>query len=156
LRALGVLVAVFQGVPDQSVTDAGHLPSLVGIEEPEAAVHPAAAAVLRDALRDAATRRQIVVTSHSPDLLDDPTVPLGGSTTGGSAISPFFKDPSRVEPVERILAVGWNGGSTNVGELDDAGKMALRESLYTPGELLRINQLLPSGRSDAPLRLFEL
>ena len=66
LRAFGVLLALFQG--------AGNGDSkrrLVGIEEPEAALHPAAAGVLVDALREAAGHAQILVTSHSPDLLDN-------------------------------------------------------------------------------------
>lgn len=62
LRALGVLVALFAGT--------GGTLSTVGIEEPESALHPAAAGVLLDALRDASERRQVIVTSHSPDLLD--------------------------------------------------------------------------------------
>lgn len=70
LRALGVLVALFQssnGQPERV--------PLVGIEEPEIALHPAAAGVLRDSLRDASERTQVIVTSHSPDLLDDVTIP---------------------------------------------------------------------------------
>lgn len=63
LRALGILVALFQG-------GEGARPSLVGIEEPEVALHPAAAAVVRDALTCASTRCQVVVTSHSPELLN--------------------------------------------------------------------------------------
>ena len=49
LRALGILVALFQGnnSPKKRVL-------LVGIEEPEGALHPAAAGVLLDALREAA------------------------------------------------------------------------------------------------------
>ena len=62
LRALGVLVALF--------ANTGTTLSPIGIEEPESALHPAAAGVLLDALRDASERRQVIVTSHSPDLLD--------------------------------------------------------------------------------------
>jgi predicted ATPase len=40
LRALGVLVALFQGTSDYS-------PTFIGIEEPETALHPAASAALR-------------------------------------------------------------------------------------------------------------
>ena len=43
----------------------------MGIEEPELALHPAAAGVLIDSLREAADTAQVLVTSHSPDLLDD-------------------------------------------------------------------------------------
>jgi predicted ATPase len=113
LRALGVLVCLF--------SDTGDTLSTVGIEEPESALHPAAAGVLLDALRDASTRRQVIVTSHSPDLLD--------------------RDD--FEPSE-LYAVRSASGETNIGPLDDAGTHAMREHLYTPGELLRTDQLLPS------------
>lgn len=115
LRALGILVALFQ-------SSNGHRPRvpLVGIEEPEVALHPAAAGVLLDALRDASQRTQILVTSHSPDLLDDEQI-----------------------PGESILAVIAERGLTRIGALDEVGRSALRDRLYTPGELLRLNQLTP-------------
>jgi hypothetical protein len=112
LRALGVLVALF--------ADTGETLSTIGIEEPESALHPAAAGVLLDALRDASDRRQVVVTSHSPDLLDRHDFDLS-----------------------ELRAVRSIGGETVIGELDGAGALALREDLYTPGELLRTDQLLP-------------
>lgn len=115
LRALGILVALFQ-------SSNGHRPRvpLVGIEEPEVALHPAAAGVLLDALRDASQRTQILVTSHSPELLDDEQI-----------------------PGEAILAVMAERGLTRIGPLDEVGRSALRDRLYTPGELLRLNQLAP-------------
>jgi predicted ATPase len=112
LRALGVLVALFAST--------GTTLSPIGIEEPESALHPAAAGVLLDALRDASERRQVIVTSHSPDLLDRHDFDLS-----------------------ELRAVRSISGETVIGELDDAGALALREDLYTPGELLRTDQLLP-------------
>ena len=67
LRALGILVALFQGNYDPKKRVL-----LVGIEEPESALHPAAAGVLLDALREAADETQIIITSHSPDLQNFP------------------------------------------------------------------------------------
>lgn len=64
LRSFGILLATMQSA------DSG--PLLIGLEEPETAVHPAAARILMKALRFASERRQVLVTSHSPDLLDDP------------------------------------------------------------------------------------
>lgn len=113
LRALAVLTALFAST--------GQVLGPIGIEEPESALHPAAAAVLMDALRDASERRQVIVTSHSADLLD--------------------RDDFSVD---EILAVRSEGGETIVGRLDVGGETALRESLYTPGELLRRDQLLPA------------
>lgn len=119
LRALGVLVALFQSSNGQQQ----RVP-LVGIEEPEIALHPAAAGVLRDCLCDASETTQIVVTSHSPDLLDDNEI-----------------------PAEWILPVVAEQGVTTIGPLDEAGRSAIREHLYTPGELLRLNQLTPDPQA---------
>ena len=115
LRVLGVLTALFQ-----SSVDRKKKVPFVGIEEPEAVVHPGAAAILRDGLRMASSITQIVVTSHSPDLLDD-------------------KDISD----ENILAVVNKNGETMIGPLDNAGRSAIRDRLYTAGELLRLNQIEP-------------
>jgi predicted ATPase len=121
LRALGVLVALFAGT--------GGTLSTVGIEEPESALHPAAAGVLLDALRDASERRQVIVTSHSPDLLDRHDFKLS-----------------------ELRAVRSINGETVIGEIDQAGALALREDLYTPGELLRTDQLLPARADQAEAR----
>lgn len=115
LRALGIIIALFQARKDQDL----RIP-LVGIEEPESALHPAAAGVLRGALNEAAQTTQIVVTSHSPDLLDDPDLDEGA-----------------------ILAVSAEKGSTTIGRLDQAGRETIREKLMTAGELLRLGQLVP-------------
>ena len=115
LRALGVLVALFQ-----SSNETGPRTPLVGIEEPEIALHPAAAGVLRDSLREASRQVQVLVTSHSPDLLDDESL-----------------------DTDSILAVVSEAGVTKIGPVDDASRSTLRDHLYTAGELLRINQLQP-------------
>jgi predicted ATPase len=43
---------------------------LVCIEEPEAGLHPEALAIVGDALREASTRTQLIVTTHSDALVD--------------------------------------------------------------------------------------
>ena len=68
LRALAVLVALFQ-------TNDRYPLTLIGLEEPEAGLHPAAAGVLFDSLVEASHFGQIVVTSHSPDLLNRDDIP---------------------------------------------------------------------------------
>jgi predicted ATPase len=65
LRAAGVLAALFQ--PSAA---AGQV-SLIGIEEPGAALHPAGVDALYEALDDASERTQMIVTSQSSDLLDN-------------------------------------------------------------------------------------
>jgi predicted ATPase len=123
LRALGVLLALHQ-------TGNGAPIRVIGIEEPEAALHPAAVGVLLDSLRDAATRLQVVATSHSADLLDDKTL---------------FDDA--------ILAVVAEGNETRISQLDDVGRQVLRDRLYTAGELLRMNQLTPHADASRPKQL---
>jgi predicted ATPase len=122
VRALGVLVALFQ-----SGNGRKHRVPLVGIEEPEIALHPAASGVLRDCLRDASLSTQVIVTSHSPDLLDDPEI-----------------------PDDWILPVLSEHGATRIGPLDDAGRTMIRDKLYTPGELLRMDQLTPRAQDIPP------
>ena len=61
--------------------------------------------------------------------------------------------------MESLLAVGGEGGLTEIAPIDEASRKVLRERLYTPGELLKLNQLAPD-RSCLPdpegrqLRLF--
>ncbi len=113
LRALGVLTALLQRNRD-------YAPTLVGIEEPETALHPAASSALREALNLASKDTQIIVTSHSPDLLHDESIDS-----------------------ESIYAVASEGGETYIAPLDDGSRTALRDHLFTAGELLRMNQLAP-------------
>ena len=113
LRALGVLTALFQGNQDYS-------PSVIGIEEPETALHPAASGALREALQRASKHTQVIVTSHSPDLLDDTDI-----------------------SADSLLAVVAASGETRIAPIDEASRLVLKDHLFTPGELLRLNQLEP-------------
>jgi len=115
LRALGVLTALFQSTKNRKYA----IP-LVGIEEPETAVHPGAAGILRDGIRLASQSTQVIVTSHSPDLLDDKEL-----------------------TADNILSVMNTNGDTVIAGLDSAGREVLQSRLYTAGELLRSNQLAP-------------
>ena len=132
LHALGILVALFQGnqKAEERVT-------LVGIEEPEIALHPGAVGALLDALRGAAHRTQVIVTTHSPDLLEDKHL-----------------------DVESILAVEADDGNTVIAPVDDVSKSVVQDRLFTIGELLRSNQLQPdpaalSAAKEKQLSLFD-
>jgi predicted ATPase len=110
LRVLGLLLAVYQ---------TGR-PSVVAIEEPEATVHPAVAELIVQVLMDAAMERQVLLTTHSPDILD----------------SKEIKD-------SQIRVVSTQAGRTLVCPLSASSREAIRERLYTPGELLRNDELTP-------------
>lgn len=116
LRALGILAALFQGNRD-------YAPTLIGIEEPETALHPAASSALREALNRASKDTQIIVTSHSPDLLDDQQL-----------------------SADSLLSVVSEKGETRIGPIDEASRQAIRDSLFSAGELLRLNQLAPDRK----------
>jgi predicted ATPase len=110
LRVLGLLLAVYQPGPY----------SVVAIEEPEATVHPAVAEVVVEVLMDAANQRQVLLTSHSPDILD-------------------YKELTD----NQIRVVAMEHGRTLIAPVSQAGRDAIRERLYTPGELLRSGELSP-------------
>lgn len=120
IRAAAVLAALFQ--PEALE---GRLP-LIGIEEPEIALHPAAAGVLFDALTEASEHVQVIATSQSADLLDREDL-----------------DPSAIRPVTM------RDGLTIIGEVDDTSQEIVRQKLYTLGELMRGNQLSPQAVSEA-------
>ncbi|MBS1825761.1 MAG: AAA family ATPase [Acidobacteria bacterium] len=114
LHAVAILIAVFQSLP-------ASLPlSLIGLEEPENNLHPAAAGVLLDALIEASHRTPIIASTHSADLLDRKGLPENS-----------------------ILAFALHEGETIIGPVDAAAKEILQKRLYTAGELLRSNQLNP-------------
>lgn len=132
LRVLGVLVALFQG----GLTGKKPIP-LVGIEEPESTIHPGAAIALAEAILEATNHTQVLVTSHSPDLIDNDQI--------GS---------------DSIIAVLSDKGQTIAGPVDDASRDAVKGGLYTPGELLRIQQIQPKpsifGKRTSRMDLFAL
>lgn len=115
IRALGILVSMLSA-------NGGDLrgPTLVGVEEPETALHPAAAGALMDSLFEGADRTQIVLTCHSPDLLDN----------------------ERLEP-DAVLVVVNEDGQTKLGPLSAPKRELLKKHLSTAGELLRLDQLTP-------------
>ena len=117
LRALGVMTALLQSNVDYS-------PTLIGIEEPETALHPAASAALREVLVEASRHTQVLVTSHSPDLLDDQGI-----------------------DADSILSVVSEGGETKIAPLDAGSRQVLRDHLFSAGELLRMNQLTPDRKA---------
>lgn len=119
LRALGALVAARQG------NGAHPVATLIAIEEPETALHPGAVAALMDALHEASATTQIIVTSHSPDVLDHVDIQS-----------------------DALLVTESREGASVVAEVDEASREAIRRHLYTPGDLLRMDQLQPATESE--------
>ena len=106
IRLIAILAALYQSPPR----------TLVVIEEPERNIHPGALAVLADVIKEASTRMQVVITTHSPDLID-------------------HFDPDAIRVVERV------DGATVVGRMDATQRGVVRDKLFTTGELLRMEGL---------------
>lgn len=115
LRVMGVLTGIFQGARNP----AG--PRLIAFEEPEATLHPRAAAVLVASLQDAAERTQVLVTTHSGDLFDRGDFPEA-----------------------EILPVAAQNGVCRIGPMDEVGRSVVADGLYNLGELLRMDLLVPA------------
>jgi predicted ATPase len=110
LRVLGILVALFKS----SLSG----PTVVAIEESELSLHPAAMRALVDAVSVATAKRQVILSTHSPELLD--CSPIG---------------PENIRIVEMI------DGQTVITSIDDASKEIIDRGLNTLGGLIRQNWL---------------
>jgi predicted ATPase len=91
-------------------------PSLIALEEPELFVHPGAMAVLCELLEEAALTSQIIISTHSPDI-----------------ISHFGVDELRI--VERTDL------GTKIGVVDAVQRQVIEEQLFSASDLLRIEGL---------------
>ncbi|MDX1982991.1 MAG: AAA family ATPase [Bryobacteraceae bacterium] len=94
-------------------------PPLICIEEPELGLHPDAVALLADLLLDAATRTQLIVTTHSDALISGLTEHAGSVLVceyrGGTVIErvdstrlEFWLNQYRLGEVWRIGELGGN------------------------------------------------
>ncbi|MFN8633674.1 MAG: AAA family ATPase [Chloroflexota bacterium] len=121
LRALAILVALFQ-----SRMGGKSQVSLVGIEEPETGLHPAAARILLSAMQDASCTAQVLATTHSADMLHMGEVDL-----------------------DSLLVVSAEDGVTQLGPIDDVSRSVVSDQVYTIGELLQADQIRPNQVAPA-------
>lgn len=108
LRILGILLALYQ-TPH---------PSLMVIEEPEQTVNPALLALLADAFREVSERTQLLITSHSPHLIDC------------------------FEP-ENIQVVTMKNGETHISPIRASQREAVKEHLLSLEQIMSSEGLLP-------------
>ena len=126
LQVLGLLLAVFQSPPP--------VRTLMVFEEPESYLYPSILTVATDLLHGASDENQVLVTTHSADLLD----------------KKWITD-------RHIRILFWESSSSRVSEVGKASRETLREGLMQAGELLRSNVLdsPPIHRTESDVRLFE-
>ena len=115
LRVLAALVAASQ-------FELSPTTGFIAIEEPETSLHPAAMHALVDALDEATLHTQILLTTHSAEMLDNPTI-----------------KPANVRVVQMI------DGQTVIAPVDEASVEIVKKKLNTLGGLERENQLEPDS-----------
>ncbi|SFD96025.1 AAA family ATPase [Paracidovorax konjaci] len=108
LRIFGILLSLYQ-------TPA---PSLIVIEEPEQTVHPAVLSMLAEAFKEVAELTQIIVTTHSPQLIE------------------------HFEP-GNIRIVTMQDGATRIAPIKASQREAVQRGLMTLGEFMAAEGLQP-------------
>lgn len=116
LRAAALLTALVQDP----------LPSLIAMEEPELAIHPGALSLLYDFIHTVPNSSQVLITTHSPDLLDN------------------------FEP-ELIRVVTREGDTSRITAMEENQFNAVKERLRTLGDVMR-HEPLRAGGADVPKR----
>ena len=112
LRVFGILLALYQQPP----------PPFLVIEEPEQTIHPGVLPALAEAFKEASERTQIVITTHSPQLVDQ-------------------FDP------ENIRVVFSDGGLTRISPIKASQIEAAKERLMSLQEFMSAEGLLPEVAS---------
>lgn len=108
LRIFGILLALYQTPP----------PPFIALEEPEQTIHPAILVMLAEAFREVSERTQLLITSHSPYLVD------------------------QFQP-EEIRIVTMRDGKTRVSPIKASQVKAVKENLISLQELMVAEGLLP-------------
>lgn len=111
LRAFAIVLALHQP----------RRPILTVIEEPEIAIHLAALRTLVDILRQQSEESQVLITTHSADIVDS-------------------------LDVEALRVVWTEKGASRIAPVAPHTKETVTKGLITPGELLRANALDPASR----------
>jgi len=109
LRAFSILLAMAQPDP----------PNLVVIEEPEIAIHLGALRTLVDILNQQSENSQLLITTHSADIVD-------------------------ALDIETLRVVWSDGGASSIAHVAEHTLEPVRRGLITPGELLRSDSLDPA------------
>ncbi len=101
LRVLGLLTALYQQPK----------PGIIVLEEPEQTVNPAIMEVLADSIKEVSQTSQVIVTTHSPHLLDQ-------------------FDPKQIRAVDMV------DGHTQVSPVGPMQMGVVHDRLFSLGELL--------------------
>ncbi len=93
------------------------IPYTLAMEEPEQTINPGVLSILAESIVEVSAKTQMLVTTHSPDFLDK------------------FSDSSVV------FSVNMNDGITIAGPIQESQLQAVRDHLFSLGELMAIEGL---------------
>lgn len=108
LRIFGILLSLYQSPA----------PTLMVVEEPEQTVHPGVLSMLAEAFKEVSEVTQVIVTTHSPQLIDH--------------FGP-----------EHVRVVTMNGGLTEIAPIKHAQQEAVKLGLMSLGEFMAAEGLQP-------------
>ena len=108
LRIFGILLALYQNPP----------PALIVVEEPELCVHPGVMSMLAEAFKEVSEVTQVIVTTHSPQLID-------------------HFEPENIRIVTKI------DGVTRISPIKRSQQEAVQEGLMGLGEFMAAEGLQP-------------
>jgi len=112
MRILGILTAFLQNLR----------PKVIALEEPESTIHPEALATLLEQIRGFSQKSQIIVTTHSPDLLECKWI-----------------------EAENVQVATWRNGVSQILPLGEASRTTLQQHLMGVGEMMRTEGLHPES-----------
>jgi len=105
-----------------AILNSPFLPPLLVIDEPELGLHVAWMKILATWIKKAARKTQVIVTTHSPDLLDHFTDNLEDVICFCREKSDFVPKPLSRQRLSKALQEGWQLGDLyRVGEPDVGG-----------------------------------
>ena len=105
LKILGLLTAMNQFVIAPN--------SLFVVEEPELNIYPDTTHIIGETIKELSMHNQVIITSHSPDLID-------------------------IFPVDALKIVQKNNHITTVGDIIKRQREAIDEKLFSAGEIMRM------------------
>lgn len=110
LRLLGLLLALYQR----------REPGFLAIEEPESTIHVAALQALVEVFRARSEHTQLLLTTHSSEILDSLSL-------------------------DELHLVDRKGGISTLDSVSGDARLAIEKALFSPGELLRTGSLSTTG-----------
>jgi AAA15 family ATPase/GTPase len=111
-------------------------PELLIIEQPEDSLHPAAMGVIIEALRSAPRVNQVILTTHSPEVLDylDPNSDkLMVMATSQASATLLYPEPGLIQGVKDHLCLG--GDLLRMRVLEGESDFSAQAEEVSPEEL---------------------